>query len=482
LLGGGIRQADIYMKYNLRYNFASQYIQTAISQFGKAKKTFATLEQLRSKRIIKGKASEETVLELKLKHTESAAVNNCQVAMMLLSGIPDQYKKTKKFNDARLSIIKERIGYALHIRDYIQTSELLSLLEKGAIIDSALIPESKQHKIEELRKMIRGNGSLTVSSFPEGAMVVLQKCELDKSGVLKESTPRKLGMTPLSLDSLSQGSYLLTLHKDGYPEIRNPIQIDHSEKEIVNVVIPEKIPDGMVYIPGGKFYIGGEHARSLRLREVEISAFFIKKYEVTFGEYIQFLKTVKDLGIRDEYLPMVRLKRSDRCFFKVVNSANSIIIPDLKADFPVVGISREAAVAYCDWIAEKTGSECRLPTAEEWEKAARGVDGRHFVWGNQMKNEYAFINENSSAKKQFAYFAPPGSFPRDTSVYGVCDMGGNVREWTASKFIDESPFFQIKGASASTSKRFLYCAYASDTPVVPSDVGFRYVFPVGKEK
>ena len=56
-------------------------------------------------------------------------------------------------------------------------------------------------------------------------------------------------------------------------------------------------------------------------------------------------------------------------------------------------------------------------------------------------------------------------------------MGGNVREYTSSLFPDETGFYQIKGASSSTGKRFLYCAYASDTPVIPSDVGFRYIIP-----
>ena len=53
-----------------------------------------------------------------------------------------------------------------------------------------------------------------------------------------------------------------------------------------------------------------------------------------------------------------------------------------------------------------------------------------------------------------------------------------VREWTGTPFGPGSPFYQVKGASAATPKPFLYCAYSSDTPVVPTDIGFRYVMPL----
>jgi len=75
----------------------------------------------------------------------------------------------------------------------------------------------------------------------------------------------------------------------------------------------------------------------------------------------------------------------------------------------------------------------------------------------------------------FPLWAPPGKFPRDVSIYGVYDMAGNVREMTSTPFPTDATFYQIKGGSASTPSTFLPCSYASDTPVAPSDVGFRYI-------
>ena len=62
-------------------------------------------------------------------------------------------------------------------------------------------------------------------------------------------------------------------------------------------------------------------------------------------------------------------------------------------------------------------------------------------------------------------------------MYGVLDLAGNVREWTAST-VPADRGYQIKGGSLATGERFLYCANASDTPVIPTDVGFRYIMPI----
>jgi formylglycine-generating enzyme required for sulfatase activity len=149
----------------------------------------------------------------------------------------------------------------------------------------------------------------------------------------------------------------------------------------------------------------------------------------------------------------------------------------LSLEYPVVGILREAAEAFCEWKSNQTGTIIRLPTAEEWEKAARGVDGRRYVWGNGYVSDanLTLTMENAKGKARYPLWAPPGKFMRDVSVYGVYDMAGNVREMTSTPLPKSDTLYQLKGGSASTPPNFLPCSYASDTPVVPSDVGFRYI-------
>lgn len=93
----------------------------------------------------------------------------------------------------------------------------------------------------------------------------------------------------------------------------------------------------------------------------------------------------------------------------------------IKADHPVTHVSWHDAVAFCHWAG------VRLPTEVEWEKAARGTDGRLFPWGNELPDaqrcNYAFAVGDTT---------PVGSYPLGASPYGLLDISGNVREWTST--------------------------------------------------
>lgn len=95
--------------------------------------------------------------------------------------------------------------------------------------------------------------------------------------------------------------------------------------------------------------------------------------------------------------------------------------------YPVVCVNWYEAVAYAHWLARETGLPIRLPSEAEWEKAARGTDGRLWPWGTQPPDgsplNYCDINCN---------IAPVGSYPAGASPYGALDMAGNVSEWTST--------------------------------------------------
>lgn len=97
---------------------------------------------------------------------------------------------------------------------------------------------------------------------------------------------------------------------------------------------------------------------------------------------------------------------------------------------PVVGINWHEATAYANWLSGETNLIIRLPTEEEWEKAARGSAGLIFPWGNEWDGQHL----NYQSDDNHSYSAPVGSYSMGTSPYGVLDMAGNVWEWTSSRY------------------------------------------------
>jgi formylglycine-generating enzyme required for sulfatase activity len=158
---------------------------------------------------------------------------------------------------------------------------------------------------------------------------------------------------------------------------------------------------------------------------VELSEYSIGKYPVTNAEYQAF---VREAG----YQPP-RHWDGDK-------------YPEGKGDHPVVNVSWNNAVAYCQWLSEKTGKPYRLPTEAEWEKAARGTDGRIYPWGNDW--DPAKLNSAEGGARDTT---PVGQYsPMGDSPYGCADMAGNVWEWCADWFDEKE--YQRRAASRTTVK------------------------------
>lgn len=164
-------------------------------------------------------------------------------------------------------------------------------------------------------------------------------------------------------------------------------------------------PNEMVTIPAGKFIMGSD----TRLPDegpqhvVTLRAFRIDKYEVTNLQYKQFI------GASSRKSPDHFRNRT---------------FPKDKADHPVTFVSWEDARDYCAWAGK------RLPTDAEWEKAARGTNGRMFPWGNEFALNKANTPMRWQSLKQEGDTTPVGSFAAGISPYGLYDMSGNVWEWT----------------------------------------------------
>ncbi|GHH45763.1 formylglycine-generating enzyme family protein [Streptomyces candidus] len=104
--------------------------------------------------------------------------------------------------------------------------------------------------------------------------------------------------------------------------------------------------------------------------------------------------------------------------------------PQTSANHPIVGVTWDAAMAYCQWLGEQLDDPgVRLPTEGEWERAARGDDGREFPWGAQYRTGLANLVDLGIGTTM-----PVGSFPAGASPFGVLDMAGNADEWTSTLY------------------------------------------------
>jgi formylglycine-generating enzyme required for sulfatase activity len=107
-------------------------------------------------------------------------------------------------------------------------------------------------------------------------------------------------------------------------------------------------------------------------------------------------------------------------------------------------VSWSDAVRYCAWYSETRGVEVRLPTVDEWEKAARGVDGRFFPWGDEFEPMFCKMRSSREGRRTPETV---GAFPTDRSPYGVWDMAGGMRDWTATSY--EEGLRCVKGGAWS---------------------------------
>lgn len=176
----------------------------------------------------------------------------------------------------------------------------------------------------------------------------------------------------------------------------------------VNKSPVKPVESEMVLIPAGEFNMGVNKSvleNNKPQHKVNVAAFYIDAYEVTNADYKLFCDATKH--------PYPTNPAWDKDYF--LNKPN----------YPVVNVSWYDANDYAKWVGK------RLPTEEEWEKAARGAESRLWPWGKDFQPILANLDGKDDG---YEFTAPIGSFRSGNSPYGVYDMVGNVWEWTSSAY------------------------------------------------
>jgi formylglycine-generating enzyme required for sulfatase activity len=222
--------------------------------------------------------------------------------------------------------------------------------------------------------------------------------------------------------------------------------------EVLSVTSPIQLE--LMHIPAGEFLMGSDpqvdkdaYPNEQPPHRLYLPDFYIGKHPVTVAQYAAFARAT-------------RRQRSG------MQGQGDAPVTDVSwDDAPVTDVSWDDGVAFCRWLSKRSGRAFRLPTEAEWEKAARGADGRIYPWGKPVPTTSScnFDNYVGHTTRVWAY-------PAGTSPYGVLDMAGNVWEWTNSGYRDypyrvddgrEGPnedFRVLRGGSFIENARVVRCA------------------------
>ena len=221
--------------------------------------------------------------------------------------------------------------------------------------------------------------------------------------------------------------------------------------------IIKKGDPALISIPAGTFNAGVDPAKyhgsllsDAPYRQVALPAYAIAKYPVTVAEYRAFVRAGGYKREKERYWS------KDGWSWRKANKIEQPLLWDDRTwtgndKLPVVGVSWYEAVAYCHWLSETIGDRrYRLPSQAEWEKAARGTDGRLFPYGDALD-----VTRCNVAEAGIGHTTPVDQFTAGASPYGVVDMSGNVLEWCASRFIPGQDTFLEQGVLEMPSDRTL---------------------------
>ncbi len=277
---------------------------------------------------------------------------------------------------------------------------------------------------------LRCTGSLDVLVEPDDADVTVSRVA-ESSRRLTETSAWQLDDTTAEMDALPSGRYVLMARRLGRASARIPLLVGRGRTSAVQVALPpeEAVPEGFLWVPAGPFLAGRRPA----LREETVGDFAIQRLPVLLREYAQWLEELwrVDREAADQHVPrtpdhgpmLVRVESGWGVPGRDGGPARSVAdLPDL----PVVGVSRHDARAYAEWLSTVRGCDLRLPTEREWEKAARGTDGRAYPWGDRFDAGFCSMGLSSAGP---AHLRVVGAFPCDESPYGVRDLAGGVRDW-----------------------------------------------------
>ncbi|MGE3166466.1 MAG: bifunctional serine/threonine-protein kinase/formylglycine-generating enzyme family protein [Planctomycetota bacterium] len=339
----------------------------------------------------------------------------------------------------------------------------------------------RQLQLPELAEALRGDGRLELRCDPPADRILLSRYE-ERGRVLRPVAPRLLTGNPVVVDPLPMGRWHVRAERDGFEPLVGPVFMGRGRKLTLRwrFRTASEIGEGFVQIPPGPCLLGGDDNTMAALARYEpvVREFFMARWPVTVGEYVDFLQDLERDSPRGARARVPRVAEGGAPF-TWLQVDGGIRLLRRRGGFqhrrwPVFGISWFDAVAYARWRSRRDGRRYQLASDEEWEKAARGTDGRRFPWGDHYDASFCKNLESTREKSQPE---PIGGYRRDESPYGVRDLAGGTKDWCRDWFSEAQNQRLIRGGSWNSGEVGAHSAYRNGCP--PTGVypflGFRLV-------
>jgi serine/threonine-protein kinase len=329
-----------------------------------------------------------------------------------------------------------------------------------------------------------GHRASCVSKPVTRAVVEVMRYET-QGRMLVPGPARRLGETPLAPTELPQGSWLGVVHPPAGSGLHGPVRFTfvirraQTWEQRVALYGGEEVPAGFHPVPGGPYQSGGDKLGSTPKAVRRTEDVLVARDPVTMTAYRAFLNDLSAHGKLEE----ARARQPRHMLSKALREESGSFritgVPSVTHDLPATGVSWNDAIAYAEWLSNRDGRLYRLLHDDEHEKAARGADGRPFPWGHE-NFPGCCGNALAAAAEDRSRLMPVGSYPHDTSPYGIVDLSGNAECWcwngAPAPYTD---WIIIRGAPYNGAPDFSHagCRRGDDPDSPHTGKGFRLCVP-----
>lgn len=326
--------------------------------------------------------------------------------------------------------------------------------ERGVVLRPVVLTQIDT-ALARYTALLEGTGRLSLLTDPPGIRVEYADI-VEQERRWRPQTWRLLGVTPLVAVAIPHGPGVLRLHLPDERTVTHSIRLRRGEHwdgiapgdiSATPITLPPRFRLGgdAAYVPAGWALIGGDRGAvdPIERRRVWIDGFLMACNPVTIAGYALFIEALVAEGRQDEARRRLPRFREDAAGDTgepigsrgITLDQGRVFVDEAMADLPVCFIDWWDACAYAAWIARLTGEPWRLPTEWEYEKAARGADGRRLPWGDHMEERWTCVINSAYSTAPL----PVQTQALDVSVYGIRWLVGNRMTWCLDSYSTEGP-------------------------------------------